>query len=233
MISVKSLIGNVPGVSTSHYILNLLHFLHVGAEESHNFGTVVLTDFSKAFDLLNHTVLIDKIIEMGVNRNIVPWVCDFLDHRQQCVRYNCDLSDYVLLSAGVPQGTTFGPIGFQIIINNAANNAKSQYWKYVDDLTFAENRKIFETGELQKDLNEFSDWAKDNQLKLNPSKCQALEVCFKNGAPLHADIMIGTEKLPCVNKAKALGLWLQCDINYIGLDLNTTLNFAYRKRFRG
>ena len=60
----------------------------------------------------------------------------------------------------------FGPIGFQIIINNAANNAKSQYLKYVDDLTFAENRKLFETGELRKDLNEFSDWAKDNRLKL-------------------------------------------------------------------
>ena len=163
-------------------------------------------------------MLTDKIIEMGVNRNIIPWVCDFLDHRQQCVRYNCDdlsVSDlYVFLSAGGPQDTIkFGPIGFQIIINNAANNAKSQYWKYVDDLTFAKNRKIFQyKKKLQKDLNEFSDWAKDNQLKSNPSKCQALEVCFKNGAPLHADIMIGTEKLPYVNKAKVLGLWLQCDL---------------------
>ena len=161
-----------------------------------------LTDFSKALDLVNHTVLIDKIIEIAVNRNIIPWVCDILDHRHQSVRYNCDLSDYVFLSAGVPQGTKFGPIGFQIIINNATNNAKSQYWKYVDDLTFAENREIFETSELQKDLNKFSDWTKDNQLELNPSKWQALEVCFKNGAPLHADIMIGTEKLPYVNKVK-------------------------------
>ena len=73
-------------------------------------------------------------------------------------------------------------------INNAANNAKSQYWKYVDDLTLAENRKIFETGGLQKDLNEFSDWAKKNQLKLNPSKCQALEVCFKNGEIVDAEV---------------------------------------------
>ena len=90
----KNNLLNVPGVSTSHYFLNLLHFLHVGAEKSHNVGTVVLIDFSKAFDLENHTVLIDKIIEIGANRNIIPRVCDFLDHRQQCVRYNCDLSDY-------------------------------------------------------------------------------------------------------------------------------------------
>ena len=94
---------------------------------SHNVGTVVLTDFSKAFDLVNHTVLINKIIDMGVRRNIIPWLCDFLHRRQQCVRYKSDLSNNVFLNAGVPQGKTFGPIGFQMIINSAASCAKSQY----------------------------------------------------------------------------------------------------------
>ena len=61
-------------------------------------------------------MLIEKIIEMSVNRNIIPWVCDFLDHQQQCVRFNGDLSDYA-----VPQGTKFGPIDFQIIIKKAVN----------------------------------------------------------------------------------------------------------------
>ena len=158
-------------------------------------------------------MLINKIIETGVNRNIIPWVCDFLDNRQQCVRYNSNLSDHLFNKASVPQGTTFVPIGFQIVINNAANNDKSQYWKYSDDLTFAENRKIFETGELQKYLNDFSDWAKDNQLKLDPSKCQALEECFKNGAPLHTDIITGADKLHYVNKVQIVGIWLHyCDL---------------------
>ena len=70
-----------------------------------------ISSWTLGFD---HRVLIDKIIEMGVNRNIIPWVYDFLGHRQQCVRYNCDLSDYVFLSAGVPQDTQFGPIGFHL-----------------------------------------------------------------------------------------------------------------------
>ena len=72
--------GNVAGVSTNHYLINLIHYLFKGAEVSHNRGTVVLTDFSKAFDLVDHTILIDKIIRMGVHRNIVPWICDFLHH---------------------------------------------------------------------------------------------------------------------------------------------------------
>ena len=47
--------GYVPDVSTNHYLTNLVHYLHLGAEEGRNVGRVVLTDFSKAFDLVNHT----------------------------------------------------------------------------------------------------------------------------------------------------------------------------------
>ena len=112
--------GNVSGVSTNHYLVNLMHYLFSGAEVSHNVGTVVLTDFSKAFDLVDHTILIDKIIRMGVRRNIVPWICDFLHNRKQCVRFNNTLSEDLQLTAGVPQGTKLGPIGFQILINDAA-----------------------------------------------------------------------------------------------------------------
>ena len=134
--------GNVKGVSTSHYLTHLMHYLFQGAEESGNLGTVVLTDFSKAFDLIDHTLLIEKIIGLGVRGSIVPWICDFLHLRQQCVKYNNILSDYVFLKGGVPQGTKLGPVGFQIVINDAVQGSKSQYWKYVDDLTFAENRNI-------------------------------------------------------------------------------------------
>ena len=49
------------------------------------------------------------------------------------------LSDYVPLHGGVPQGIKLGSIGFQILINEAAKNSSSKSWKYVDDLTFAEN----------------------------------------------------------------------------------------------
>ena len=102
-------------------------------------------------------------------------------------------------------------------LRNGKENDKHVKCQKLSNRTFAfsahdlqRSKKIFETSELQK----FSDWAKDNQRKLNPSKCQALEVCFKNGAPLHADIMIGTEKLPYVNKAIVLGLWLQCGLKW-------------------
>ncbi len=209
----KRQFGNVPGVSTSHYLTSLIHYVHQGAEKSHSVGTVVLTDFSKAFDLVNHNILIEKIIGLGVRGAIVPWICDFLHNRQQCVRFNRTLSDDRFLSAGVPQGTKLGPIGFQILINDAAEDAKVEYWKYVDDLTFAESKSRNKDGHLQNDLDDFVNWASQTGLKLNPKKCQALEVNFSN-TPHNSDLRIGAEKLSCVDKAKVLGVWVQNDLKW-------------------
>ena len=64
---------------------------------------------------------------MGVHSNIIPWICDFLQNRLQCVKFNNMLSDDLQLSAGVPQGTKLGPIDFQVLINDAAANAQSEY----------------------------------------------------------------------------------------------------------
>ena len=69
--------GNIQGVSTAHYLLNLMNVLFQGADKQKNIGTVVLTDFSKAFDLVNHSVAIQKLIAMGVRGTIVPWICSF------------------------------------------------------------------------------------------------------------------------------------------------------------
>ena len=223
--------GNVKGVSTSHYLVSLLHHLHQGAEGSHNVGTVVLTDFSKAFDLVDHTILVDKIIRLGVRGSIVPWICDFLHDRQQCVRFNDTLSDYVPLHGGVPQGTKLGPIGFQILINDAAQNSTSSCWKYVDDLTFAENVNGSQPSSfLQSDLDQFTEWSKGNLLKLNPSKCQALQVCFSKNKPQAGDLRIGAEPLSYVTEAKVLGIYLQDNLKW-DTQVNNMLKKANKRLF--
>ncbi len=158
--------------------------MFLGSDTPQNIGTVVLTDFSKAFDLVNHNIAIDKLMSLGVRGAIVPWVIHFLSDRRQCVRYNQTLSDYAQLHAGVPQGTKIGPITFQTVINDVAQDCHSHYWKYVDDLTFAENRTCNERDSLQSDLDVFLDWSIRHQLKLNPDKCQAINICFMRN-PLH------------------------------------------------
>jgi hypothetical protein len=179
-----------------------------------NGGTVVLTDFSKAFDMVNHRLLIEKFIQIGVRRSIVPWLCSFVSNRVQCVRYNATLSDFRPLSAGLPQGTKLGPIGFQVIINDAvqSDTGPISCWKYVDDLTIAENRPYLNSSQMQVTLDSFSRWTENNSLSLNPTKCQALQVCFKTVVPPPTELKINGSSLSFVNHSKILGVWLQHDL---------------------
>ena len=118
-----------------------------------------------------------KFIQIGEYREyLISWICSFISGRQQCVRYNQTLSDCKKLNGegGLPQGTEMGPLGFQVIINDAASDADTNVWKYVDDLTLASNVSNLAKSTLQEDLHNFVDWSKNNNLTLNPSKCQGL-----------------------------------------------------------
>ena len=113
------------------------------------------------------------------------------------------------LRGALPQGTELGPIGFQVVINDAAQDLgdKIKCWKYVDDLTLAKNRSFPQPSGMQVVLDEFNEWT-NNKLSLNPSKCQALQVCFKTNTPPHAELSIAGVPLSFVTEAKILGVWL-------------------------
>ena len=130
------------------------------------------------------------------------------------MRYNQTLSDCLPLFAGVPQGTKLNNIAFQAVINDAAVGGTAHNLKYVDDLTFAENRTSSELSNLQGDLDDFLDWSVTNQLKLNPTKCQALQIGFIRAPPPHPDLKIGQSVLAFVNSAKVLRVWLQNDLKW-------------------
>ena len=81
------------------------------------------------------------------------------------------LSDYAILTAGVPQGTKLGPITFQIIINDAACNSNTSCWKYVDDLTFAENRLCKDGCKMQAE-----SWCLLGMVRNHPTQTEPCQV---------------------------------------------------------
>ena len=121
-------------------------------------------------------------------------------------------------------------MGFQILVNSAAHDAKTKCWKYVDDMTFAENRLASQIGSMQTDLEKFRQWSEENHLKLNPSKCQAIQVCFSKTPPNLIDLRIGTDSIPYVSEAKVLGLWLQSDLKW-SVHIQKLLEKANKKMF--
>ena len=130
------------------------------------------------------------------------------------------ISEYKVLSGALPQGTKLGPTGFQVVINDAAQDLgdKIKCWKYVDDLTLAENRSFPQPSGMQVLLDEFIEWTNNNKLSLNPSMYQALQVCFKTNTLPHAELSITGVPLSFVTEAKILGVWLQNDLQW---DKNT------------
>ena len=106
-----------------------------------------------------------------------------------------------------------GPLGFQVIINDAASETSAKVWKYVDDLTLASNVTDSATNTLQDDLDNFVSWSTNNNLTLNPSKCQGLQVCFMR-APPTPTLCIDDVPLDFVKCAKILGIWLQEDLKW-------------------
>ena len=107
-------------------MIELLDVLYKGTDKSDTVGTLVVTDFSKAFDCVDHTLAIKNLYNLGVRSKVIPWIVNFLTARRHRVQYQSALSDWETLSCGVPQGTIFGPIIFISIINDAAEDSRTK-----------------------------------------------------------------------------------------------------------
>ena len=126
--------GNMKGSSVDPYLVSLLDTVHRYVEKRCHSVEICTVYFMQAFDRINHTIAIEKLVKFDVNRSILPIICNFLTNRSQTVRYQGCTSRPRNITCGVPQGTKLGPIMFLVMINDAALSTDHR-WKYVDDLT--------------------------------------------------------------------------------------------------
>ena len=97
--------GSIKGSSTSLCLVDLLHNWLKSLDKPGHYLYVCLLDFSKAFDRIDHTILVRKLINLGVRPALISWICSFLSKRQQAVKINDIISSWLPMTAGVPQGT--------------------------------------------------------------------------------------------------------------------------------
>ena len=137
------------------------------------FGCGIFIDLKKAFDTVNHQILLTKLEHYGVRGVLLDWFKSYLTGRKQFVSFNGESSDLKDITCGVPQGSVLGPLLFLIYINDLPNvSDKLKFFLFADDTNiYYESGDLFELEKtINKELKQLSMWLKVNRLALNISK---------------------------------------------------------------
>lgn len=202
--------------STSDAVLQFLSDSYDCLEKREHLLSVCL-DFSKAFDTIDHGVLLGKLSRIGVRGVALDWFESYMSERAQYVSVSGGLSSTVQILTGVPQGTVLGPILFNIYINDMSNICPElKCIHYADDTT------IYVAGpnvrQLAEQMNSgfllISEWLSGNRLILNGSKTKSLLISnTRSGADL-PPILIGGSVIANADSLKFLGVHIDAKLKF-------------------
>lgn len=175
----------------------------------------IYTDFQKAFDRVDHKLLIFKLNKIGFNGNILNWLSSYLTNRTQVVKFKNSFSEEVNVTSGVPQGSHLGPILFNLFINDL-----SLLLPNCECLFYADDLKLFkaicmpsDTNLIQTDLNSLNLWCSHNGMQLNVKKCNVITFSKLNCTTVNP-YKIGNDTLERVKLVRDLGVMLDEKLNF-------------------
>ena len=195
---------------------------------------IILLDFSKAFDKVNHSKLLWKLHQYGIRGHVLDWVGAFLGSRSQPVVFDGEESESIPVTSGVPQGSVLGPILFLIYINDLPEEVCSQVRLFADDTAlYLTLESEDDSSTLLNDLNILSAWETRWDMGFNPSKCQVVHVTGSK-KPVKRDYILHGQVLESVTSARYLWVDISGSLSWnphvdrITGNANRTLGFVRR-----
>jgi hypothetical protein len=154
--------------STTCALIRACDFI-TSALETNRYVNALFIDFSKAFDTVDHVVVIQKLMKLNMPPNIKNWIISFLTNRTQMVRCNGRLSGKTPINRGIVQGSALGPFLFCVTVADLKPvSSMNLLVKYADDLTYLipEHSDLGVSSEFKNSL----EWAKNNKQCINLKK---------------------------------------------------------------
>ena len=165
--------GFRPNHSTIHPIIHLLNDItKENDKQTKNLTLSVFIDLSKAFDTINHDILLKKLEYLGIRGVANQWFKDYLTDRKQYMKLDENISSCQSLKCAVPQGSILGPILFLIYVNDICNCSSLNILSFADDTTVTVSSSnindMFLT--MNSELEKLTNWLNANRLCLNVKK---------------------------------------------------------------
>lgn len=211
--------------STQTALLKLCHDVRKSAD-NRRITILVLFDFSKAFDMVSHKYLLNKLASMGFSSTALKWVYSYLTDRVQYVMDTTtnSKSNLANVNIGVPQGSVLGPLLFSLFINDIGDSIRnSNHILFADDLQMYSECLPSELPSkmtiIREDIQAIVDYADNNLLKLNLSKTKIMilgspayvnEIDFK----ILPEIIVKGQTITFVTHARNLGVLMQSNLSW-------------------
>ncbi|KAL8621234.1 hypothetical protein ACOMHN_018535 [Nucella lapillus] len=175
---------------------------------------ILVLDFAKAFDKVNHSLLSHKLHRYGVRGKINKWIANFLAKRRQAVVVEGAQSDLIDVKSGVPQGSVLGPCLFLVFINDLPDKLTSKTRMFANDTaiyrTIASQK---DHDDLQGDIERLQVWEQQWEMAFNPGKCSTIKVT-RCKSTISDKYQMHGHTLATVQSALYLGVTLRTDLEW-------------------
>lgn len=201
--------------STSTCCSDLMNYIYSSTDKGLYVAAIFL-DFSKAFDLIPHDLLLQKLKILNFSSNTIALLACYLSNRSQMVFCNGSYSSELAVEYGVPQGSILGPLLYLLYVNDFDTFVDlCKIIMFADDTNLIFAHKDFNVlvSIINADLCKIALYCQNNQLMINSSKSKAM--IFYNGKQnLSADFMLNGSRIDIVDTHKFLGVYLDCNMTF-------------------